>query len=72
MTAESPAASMRAAASGLLATLDDGQRDLVALSFSDEAARRWLEYRPEPRPGACLALLTPPAARRRTGCWRRR
>ena len=50
---------MRAAASGLLAALDDSQRDLAALSFTDEASRRWLEYRPEPRPGACLALLTP-------------
>ena len=61
MTAETLAASMRAAASGLLAALDDDQRELAALSFGDEAARRWLEYRPQPRPGACLALLSPAA-----------
>src|SRR5580704_9716736 len=59
MTTESPAASMRAAATGLLAVLDDDQRALAALPFADETARRWLEYRPAPRPGACLALLTP-------------
>jgi len=52
---------MRAAATELLAELDDGQREFAALSFGDEASRRWLEYRPEPRPGACLALLTPAA-----------
>src|SRR5271165_2805650 len=52
-------ASMRTAAAELLAALDDGQRELAALPFGDEALRRWLEYRPEPRPGACLALLTP-------------
>jgi Protein of unknown function (DUF3500) len=61
MTAETLAGSMRAAASGLLAVLDDDQRLLAALAFSDEAARRWLEYRPEARPGACLALLSPAA-----------
>src|SRR5215469_5766063 len=55
------AAAMRAAATELLAELDDGQREFAALSFGDEASRRWLEYRPEPRPGACLALLTPAA-----------
>jgi hypothetical protein len=49
---------MRAAASLLLQELDDGQRELAALPFSDEAARRWLEYRPERRPGCCLAELS--------------
>jgi hypothetical protein len=55
------AAAMRVAAARLLAALDESQRVLAALPFGDEAARRWLEYRPEPRPGACLALLTPAA-----------
>jgi hypothetical protein len=47
----------------LLDTMDNGQRELGALPFGNEAARRWLEYRPLPRPGACLALL-PPAGRK--------
>jgi hypothetical protein len=49
---------MRTAAAAFLATLTDRQRDLGALPFSDDAARRWLEYRPEPRPGACIAGLS--------------
>jgi hypothetical protein len=61
MPADRVAASMRAAAAELLGALDDSQRPLAALPFSDQASRRWLEYRPEPRPGACLALLTPDA-----------
>ncbi len=61
MPAELIAAAMRAAAADLLAALDDAQRDLAALPFGDAALRRWLEYRPEPRPGACLALATPVA-----------
>jgi Protein of unknown function (DUF3500) len=61
MPADRVAASMRAAAAELLAALDDSQRQFAALPFADEASRRWLEYRPEPRPGACLALLTPDA-----------
>lgn len=52
---------MRAAAADLLAALGESQRAFAALPFSDMASRRWLEYRPEPRPGACLALLTPDA-----------
>jgi Protein of unknown function (DUF3500) len=59
MTGEGTAARMRAAASLLLQALDDGQRELAALPFSDEAARRWIEYRPERRPGCCLAQLSP-------------
>jgi len=61
MPADPTAASMRATAAELLAALDDEQRELAALPFGDEALRRWLEYRPEPRPGACLALATPAA-----------
>jgi Protein of unknown function (DUF3500) len=46
---------MRSAATILLASLEGSQYELAALPFADDAARRWLEYRPEPRPGACIA-----------------
>jgi hypothetical protein len=59
MTSEGVAARMRAATTALLQALDDEQRELAERPFGDEAARRWLEYRPEPRPGACLALFSP-------------
>lgn len=55
MAAESLAGQMRAAAAALLAGLDDQQRAQAALPFTDDQSRRWLEYRPERRPGACLA-----------------
>jgi hypothetical protein len=58
MTADPVPEQMRAAAGALLAALDDGQRSLAARPFSDDAARRWLEYRPLPRPGACIAELS--------------
>jgi hypothetical protein len=58
MSADSLAGQMRAAAARLLVALDDGQRQLAARPFTDEAARRWLEYRPRHRPGACLAELS--------------
>lgn len=48
---------MRSAALALVAALDDEQRTLAARPFTDDAARRWLEYRPRRRPGACLAHL---------------
>ncbi|WP_172899128.1 DUF3500 domain-containing protein [Micromonospora coriariae] len=48
---------MRAAGSALLAALDPTARDRAVHPFDDETARRWLEYRPRPRPGACLAEL---------------
>jgi hypothetical protein len=51
------AAEMRSAAMRLLRGLDDSERELAALPFGQDAARRWLEYRPERRPGACLATL---------------
>jgi len=53
------AAQMRAAATVLLRTLDDDHRASCALAFTDDAARRWLEYRPRQRPGARLALISP-------------
>ena len=52
---------MRGAAAALLGLLTDGQKALAALPFADDKARRWLEYRPETRPGACLATLSPAA-----------
>jgi len=58
MSADSLAGQMRIAAASLLAGLDDGQRELAARPFGDDAARRWLEYRPRHRPGACLAELS--------------
>jgi hypothetical protein len=51
------AAEMRQAAAGLLRTLQPATRARVAHGFSDDAARRWLEYRPRDRPGGCLADL---------------
>ncbi|MFI6263345.1 DUF3500 domain-containing protein [Micromonospora sp. NPDC051006] len=48
---------MRTAGGALLAALDEPARARAAYRFDDEAARRWLEYRPAPRPGACLADL---------------
>jgi hypothetical protein len=61
MPAERVAAAMRAAAAELIAELDDSQRALAILPFRDDPQRRWLEYRPVPRPGGCLAMLTPAA-----------
>jgi uncharacterized protein DUF3500 len=61
MSADSLAGQMRTAAVALLGRLDQGQRALAARPFADDAARRWLEYRPRQRPGACLAELTPAA-----------
>ena len=58
MSAESLAGQMRTAARALLTGLDGGQRELAARPFGDDAARRWLEYRPRHRPGACIAELS--------------
>ncbi|MEW2382334.1 DUF3500 domain-containing protein [Micromonospora sp. NPDC047707] len=48
---------MRTAGTALLAALDGPARGGAAHRFDDVAARRWLEYRPRPRPGVCLADL---------------
>ncbi|SBT41663.1 DUF3500 domain-containing protein [Micromonospora narathiwatensis] len=48
---------MRAAAGALLAALDEPARQQSRHDFDDDAARRWLEYRPRPRPGVSLADL---------------
>jgi len=49
---------MRSAALALLAALDDEPRALAAQPFEDDAARRWLEYRPRRRPGASIAGMS--------------
>jgi hypothetical protein len=49
-----PARAMREAAAALLAA-PAGER--AGYAFADEAARRWIEYRPEPRPGLSLTEL---------------
>jgi Protein of unknown function (DUF3500) len=61
MAGDCLAATMGAAAAQFVRALDDEQRALAALPFGDDAARRWLEYRPNWRPGASLALLSPAA-----------
>jgi hypothetical protein len=61
MTADSVAGQMRSAATVLLEGVEGEQRRLANLPFADESARRWLEYRPSERPGACLALISPAA-----------
>lgn len=48
---------MRTAAGALLAALDEPDRQQARYDFDDDAARRWLEYRPRPRPGVALAGL---------------
>ncbi|MFD6568031.1 DUF3500 domain-containing protein [Micromonospora profundi] len=48
---------MRAAGTSLLAALDPPTRAAAGYAFDDEDARRWLEYRPRPRPGVSLADL---------------
>jgi hypothetical protein len=61
MTADSLPRQMRVAATVLLGALTADQRLAAALPFADDAARRWLEYRPEPRPGASIAGFSPAA-----------
>ncbi len=58
MSDDGIAGQMRRVATTLLQQFDDDQRALAHLPFADDGARRWLEYRPESRPGACLATLT--------------
>jgi hypothetical protein len=48
---------MEREASAFLAALDERQRAAATGRFDDEAARRWIEYRPLPRPGIILADL---------------
>src|SRR5215813_2800863 len=53
-------AEMRRAATELIRHFTEKQRHAGQLPFDDDAARRWIEYRPRPRPGVCLAELDPP------------
>jgi hypothetical protein len=48
---------MRTAAVALVAHLDDRGRQAACHPFDDDAMRRWIEYRPQPRPGVSLADL---------------
>jgi uncharacterized protein DUF3500 len=48
---------MECEAAALLALLDDRQRVEGTRPFDADADRRWIEYRPEPRPGLILADL---------------
>ncbi|GGL03678.1 DUF3500 domain-containing protein [Mangrovihabitans endophyticus] len=48
---------MHTEATAFLAALTGAQRAEAARAFDDEAARRWIEYRPRPRPGLSLAAL---------------
>src|SRR4051812_36337451 len=45
---------MRTAATALLATAEGAR---AGAAFTDDDARRWIEYRPEPRPGLSLVDL---------------
>jgi hypothetical protein len=54
-------ADMRSAAMVLLKALDDSGRESATFPLEDDAARRWIEYRPEPRPGARIAIFSPAA-----------
>jgi hypothetical protein len=58
MRDDSLAGQMRSAATVLLQTLQGRPLELAAQPFADDAARRWIEYRPEPRPGACIADMS--------------
>ncbi len=54
MTAEQ----MRSRATAFVAELDQRQQASACHAFSDDAMRRWIEYRPRPRPGVSLADLS--------------
>ena len=49
---------MRSLANVLIKALPGEQRELAARLFTDDVARRWIEYRPLPRPGARLADMS--------------
>jgi hypothetical protein len=49
---------MRSLANVLIKALPGEQRELAARPFTDDVARRWIEYRPLPRPGARLADMS--------------
>jgi hypothetical protein len=55
---DSLAGQMRSAATVLLRALPGRALELAAQPFADDAARRWIEYRPVHRPGACIADMS--------------
>jgi Protein of unknown function (DUF3500) len=59
MNGDGLAGQMATLAAELLGSMTSGQRARAAYDFADDGARRWLEYRPEPRPGLCLAHTSP-------------
>jgi Protein of unknown function (DUF3500) len=61
MATDSPAGAMRAAAAAFVDLLDDEHRARALYPFEDDEARRWIEYRPRPRPGTSLASIEPAA-----------
>src|SRR5215472_5409297 len=58
MPADDLPGQMRSAATTLLKAMDGPERLLAERPFTDDAARRWIEYRPRYRPGACVADFT--------------
>ncbi len=58
MADDSVPGQMRSAATVLLKSLSGRDRQLAARAFADDRARRWLEYRPQRRPGACIADMS--------------
>src|SRR5436309_1568184 len=58
-TTEVMTEAMRRYAGELLGRLDDDRAAQARRDFDDDRARRWIEYRPEPRPGVSLADLNP-------------
>jgi len=58
MADDSVPGQMRSAATVLLTSLSGRERQLAARAFADDRARRWLEYRPQRRPGACIADMS--------------
>lgn len=57
MADDSTAGRTSVAAQALLAALHGPNLESGTFPFTDDAARRWIEYRPQPRPGVCLADL---------------
>ena len=51
------AVAMRELAAAVLRGLDADRTAQAGRAFDDDGARRWIEYRPEPRPGVSLADL---------------
>jgi hypothetical protein len=57
---ESTPQAMRSCAAVFVTHLDERQRSQACHAFSDDGMRRWIEYRPRPRPGISLADLSGP------------